>query len=202
MHAHRTNVYGQCSCRGKINDLPSTGTIQSAATLYVLRGERGSLSLASKVEQKHTNGGGGRGKGRGVGRGEGTRVRVWRSIYFQAACVPRQECVRYDFRSFSSFFDRVRWLESTSRAIRHGLAGLSSCSIRSSSMFSSSSSSSSFVLHCWQLYTSYRTTILGCSYFRCGQTLRSLASEPNRFISDLSLGLRNNSRKSIPTNES
>lgn len=142
------------------------------------------------------------GEGRGVGRGEGTRVRVWRSIYFQAACVPRQECVRYDFRSFSSFFDRVRWLESTSRAIRHGLAGLSSCSIRSSSMFSSSSSSASFVLHCWQLYTSYRTTILGCSYFRCGQTLRSLASEPNRFISDLSLGLRNNSRKSIPTNES
>lgn len=40
--------------REKINDSPSTGTIQSAATLYV-SGEYAAMLRPSKVEQKHTN---------------------------------------------------------------------------------------------------------------------------------------------------
>lgn len=43
------------SCRGKINDLPSPGTIQSAATLYVSEYSASRWCELPKVEQKHTS---------------------------------------------------------------------------------------------------------------------------------------------------
>lgn len=139
----------------------------------MLRGERGSLSPLRSNKNTQTGGG-----GEGAGRGEGDTCARVEIDLFPSVCV----CVRHGknacamiFTSFSLFFDRVRWRESTSRAIRHGLAGLSSCSIRSfSRTFFPPPPPTPSLLHCWQLYTSYHTTILGCSYFRCGQTPRSL----------------------------
>lgn len=144
---------GQCSCRGKINDLPSTGTIQSAATLYVLRGERGSLSPLRSNKNTQTGG-----EGDTCARGD--------RFISKRVCRGRNACamILEVFRCFSIACNstRPRWIIIVLYTVLLDLL---------------SSHSYSFLLHCWQLYTSYCTTILGCSYFRCGQTLRSLRSQ-------------------------
>lgn len=107
---------------------------------------------------------------------------AWRSIYFQA-CVPRQECVRYDFRSFSLFFDRVQFDTAYHRALyAPSRSSLLPLLLLSATLLA--------IIH-FLLYHDFRMLVFSL------RPDAALASEPNRFISDLSFGLRNNSRKSI-----
>lgn len=110
---------------------------------------------------------------------------AWRSIYFQA-CVPRQECVRYDFRSFSLFFDRVQF-DTASLDYHRALYGPSRSSLLPLLLLSATLLA---IIH-FLLYHDFRMLVFSL------RPDAALASEPNRFISDLSFGLRNNSRKSI-----
>lgn len=98
MHAHRANVSGNVPAAGKLMTYLQREQY-SQLRLFTCCEESEALSLASKVEQKHTNRGGGeRGGGHVCACGDrfiSKRVCV---------CAPRQECVRYDFYKFFVVF--------------------------------------------------------------------------------------------------